>query len=128
MRRVVNCMRCVSGEVRAGDGDGGDGGGFGAEDSGAKGDRLPLVLGEEGDFFWGPAAFGAYRDGSVPFYIPPFSTPTSRSPRRGARFAVRLRRMGHPVDCGRFGEFLIGFAELGVFEGGGEGDGLFGFA
>jgi hypothetical protein len=46
--------------VSAGDGDGGDGSGLGAEDARAEGYGLPLVLGEEGDFFWGPAAFGAY--------------------------------------------------------------------
>jgi hypothetical protein len=56
-------MRCVSGEVSASDGDGGDGGGFGAEDAGAKGYGLPLMFGEEGDLFGGPAAFGAYGDG-----------------------------------------------------------------
>ena len=49
--------------MSAGDGDGGDGGGFGAEDAGAEGYGLPLVLGEEGHFFGGPAAFGAYGDG-----------------------------------------------------------------
>jgi hypothetical protein len=53
-------MRCASDEVSAGDGDGGDGGGFGAEDARAEGYGLPLVLGEEGDLFGGPAAFGAY--------------------------------------------------------------------
>ena len=42
-----------------GDGDGGDGGGFGAEDAGAEGDVGPVVSGEEGHFFGGPAAFGA---------------------------------------------------------------------
>jgi hypothetical protein len=42
------------------DGEGGYGGGFGAEDAGTEGYRLPLVLGEEGDLFGGPAAFGAY--------------------------------------------------------------------
>jgi len=41
-----------------GDGDGGDGGGFGAEDSRAEGDGRPCVSGEEGDFFLGPTAFG----------------------------------------------------------------------
>ena len=47
------------GEVGRGDGDGGYGCGFGAEDSRAQGYWLPLVLGEERDFFGGPAAFGA---------------------------------------------------------------------
>jgi hypothetical protein len=56
-------MRCASDEVSAGDGDGGDGGGFGAEDARAEGYGLPLVLGEERDFFGGPAAFRAYGDG-----------------------------------------------------------------
>ena len=46
-------------EKAGGDGDGGDGCGFGAEDAGAEGDVLPVVLGEEGHFFGGPAAFGA---------------------------------------------------------------------
>ena len=107
-------MRCVLREVSAGDGYGGDGGGFGAEDAGAEGYGLPLVLGEEGDFFRGPAAFGAYRYGGLTFYIPPF--------------AVRLRRMGHPFGCVWFKDFLVVCARLGVFEGLGEGEGLFGFA
>jgi hypothetical protein len=47
-------------EVGGGDGDGCDGCGFGAEDAGAEGYGLPLVLGEEGDLFGGPAAFRAY--------------------------------------------------------------------
>ncbi len=55
------------------DGDGGDGGGFGAEDAGAEGDVLPLVLGEEGHFFGGPAAFGAYGDGRILTYVPAFA-------------------------------------------------------
>ncbi len=54
--------------MRAGDGDGGDGGGFGAEDAGAEGDGLPGVLGEEGDLFGGPAAFGADGQGGVLAY------------------------------------------------------------
>ena len=59
-RKRFGCaMRCVSGEVSASDGDGGYGGGFGSEDARAQGYGLPLVLGEEGDFFGGPAAFGA---------------------------------------------------------------------
>ena len=57
------CRRCGSHEMRAGYGDGGDGGGFGAEDAGAEGDGLPGVLGEEGDLFGGPAAFGADGEG-----------------------------------------------------------------
>ena len=40
-----------SGEVGAGDGDSGDGGGFGAEDARAEGDVGPVVLGEERHFF-----------------------------------------------------------------------------
>ena len=46
-------------------GDGGDGGGFGAEDAGAEGDGLPVVLGEEGHLFGGPSAFGADGEGGV---------------------------------------------------------------
>jgi hypothetical protein len=60
---LEDAVRCVSGEVSAGNGDGGDGGGFGAEDAGAEGYGLPCVLEEEGDLFGGPAAFGAYGDG-----------------------------------------------------------------
>ena len=57
--------------MSAGDGDGGDGGGFGAEDAGAEGDGLPLVLGEEGDLFWvqppsGPMAMAVFRSTSYP--------------------------------------------------------------
>jgi hypothetical protein len=48
-----------SGEVGADDGDGGDGSGFGAEDAGAEGDVLPVMVGEEGHLFRGPAAFRA---------------------------------------------------------------------
>lgn len=55
----------VSGEVGAGDGDGCDGCRFGAEDAGTKGDGLPVVFGEEGDFFGGPAAFGAYGERGI---------------------------------------------------------------
>ncbi len=50
--------RVLSGEVGGGDRDGGDCGGFGAEDTGAEGYVGPLVLGEEGHFFGSPAAFG----------------------------------------------------------------------
>jgi hypothetical protein len=46
-------------EVSGGYGDGGYGCGFGAEDSRAEGYWLPFVLGEERDFFRGPAAFGS---------------------------------------------------------------------
>ena len=49
--------------MRAGDGDGGDSGGFGAEDSGTEGDGGPCVLGEEGHLLRGPAAFGADGEG-----------------------------------------------------------------
>jgi hypothetical protein len=49
--------------VGRGYGDGGDGCGFGAEDAGAESYGLPVMLREEGDFFRGPAAFGAYGDG-----------------------------------------------------------------
>ncbi len=51
---------CFLAEVGGGYGDGGYGSGFGSEDSRAEGYGLPVVLGEEGDFFRGPAAFGAY--------------------------------------------------------------------
>ncbi len=94
--------------MRAGDGDGGDGGGFGAEDARAKGNGSPFVLGEESHLFGGPAAFGAYGEGvgddaRVRVYIPPF--------------AMGLRRMGHPVV----------WHGVGVCKGAGEGGGLFGF-
>ena len=46
-----------------GDGDGGDGGGFGAEDAWAEGDGRPYVLSEESYFFGSPAAFGADGEG-----------------------------------------------------------------
>src|SRR5438094_7356502 len=49
-----------SGEAGGGDSDCGDGGGFGAKDAWAEGYGLPFVVGEEGDLFGGPAAFGAY--------------------------------------------------------------------
>ncbi len=42
---------------------GGYGRGFGAEDAGAEGHRLPLVLGEEGHLFGRPAAFRTYSKG-----------------------------------------------------------------
>jgi len=51
--------RDVLREMGGGDRDGGDGGGFGAEDARAEGDGLPLMLGEECHLFRGPAAFGA---------------------------------------------------------------------
>jgi hypothetical protein len=54
---------CVSGEVGGGDGDGGDSCGFGTEDAGAEGDRLPSVSGEERHLFGGPSAFWAYGQG-----------------------------------------------------------------
>src|ERR1700722_5760005 len=102
---LEDAVRCASGEVSAGDRDGGDGGGFGAEDAGAEGDGLPLVLGEEGDFFGGPAALGADGDGVGDsdwrrVYFAPISIPASKSARRGPWFAMRLRRMGHPVFGG----------------------------
>ena len=50
-------------EVCTSDGDGGDGGGLGAEDSRAEGDGLPNVMPEELKFFGGPAAFGADGEG-----------------------------------------------------------------
>ena len=46
-------------EVGRGYGDCCDGGRFSAQDAGAQGDRLPLVLGEEGHLFRGPATFGS---------------------------------------------------------------------
>ena len=49
-------------EMRGGYGYCGYGGSFGSKDAGAQGYRLPVVLGEEGDLFGGPAAFGAYGD------------------------------------------------------------------
>ena len=52
-------------EVGSGDGDGGDGGGLGTEDSGAEGDGLPGVVGEELQLFWRPAALGADGEGEV---------------------------------------------------------------
>ncbi len=95
-----------------GDGEGGDSCGFGAEDSGAEGDVGPVVLGEERHFFWGPAAFGTDGEGEIggvlgwwSVYIPPI--------------AVRLRWMGHPASCR---------LQVGRREGGGEGEGLLGFA
>ncbi len=48
-------------EVGGGYGYGGDGCGFSAQDAWAEGNGFPLVLGEERDFFWCPAAFRAYR-------------------------------------------------------------------
>ena len=45
-------------KVSAGDGDGGDGGGFGTQDAWAQGDVGPVMVGKEGHFFGGPAAFG----------------------------------------------------------------------
>jgi hypothetical protein len=56
---VVRAVGTDSEQVGGGYGYGGYGGGFGAEDAGAEGDGLPVVMGEEGDFFGGPAAFGA---------------------------------------------------------------------
>ena len=76
--------------MRAGDGGGGDGGGFGAEDAGAEGDGGPFVLREEGDFFLGPAAFGADGEGERPLTV--------------VRCALFLQ-------CGGEGEGLLGFAE-----------------
>ena len=52
-----------------GDCDGGDGGGFGAEDAGAEGYWLPLMLGEERHLFGGAAAFGADGEGGVGFLL-----------------------------------------------------------
>jgi hypothetical protein len=46
-------------QVCGGNGDGGHGRGFGAEDAWAKGDVGPGVGGEELHFFGGPAAFGS---------------------------------------------------------------------
>ncbi len=46
-----------------GDGYGGYGGGFGAEDAWAEGDGLPGVVEEKLDFFGGPAALGADGEG-----------------------------------------------------------------
>src|ERR1700754_4259462 len=54
---LFSFKRC-SGEMSRGDGDGGDGCGFSAEDARAEGDGLPFALGEERHFFGGPAAFG----------------------------------------------------------------------
>ena len=56
-------------EVCSGDGDCGDGSGLGTEDSGAKGDGLPGVVGEELELFGSPAAFGAdgESDGTADF-------------------------------------------------------------
>ena len=72
-------------------GDGGDGGGFGAEDARSQSYGLPRALEEEGHFFGGPTAFGAYGEG--------------------------------------VGDSVGGFvADVCVFEGGGEGGGLFGLA
>ncbi len=67
----------------AGDRNGGDGGGFGAEDSWAEGDGGPRVGGEKGHFVGSPAAFGADGQGE-------------------------LRGLGEGL---REGEGLLGFAE-----------------
>ena len=45
-------------EESGADGQGGDGGGFGAEDARAEGDVVPAVIGEELHLVGGPAAFG----------------------------------------------------------------------
>ncbi len=71
----------------SGDGDGGDGGGFGAEDAGAEGNWCPVVLGEEGHLFGGPAALGADGEGVGG------SGSTLRSFER-ARFKAAGRRRG----------------------------------
>ena len=55
--------------MRAGDGEGGDGGGFGAEDAGAEGDGRPCVGVKRDDFFRGPAAFGADGEGERPLTV-----------------------------------------------------------
>jgi hypothetical protein len=86
--------------------DGGDGGGFGAEDARAEGDVSPFVLGEEGDLFGGPAAFGADGDGVGD---------GMRHVRKSGGGASGL------IDC------LITCGSFRVFEGLGEGGGLFGF-
>ena len=66
MPLLFSCVTLV--EEGAGNGDGGDGGSFGSEDAGTQGDVGPMVLGEEGHLFWGPAAFGADGQGvSVPW-------------------------------------------------------------
>ena len=96
-----------------GDCDGSDGGGFGAEDAGAEGDWLPMMLGEERHLFRGPSAFGAYCEGDV--------------------LAYQLRRLlPRDFQGGGKGGGLLGFAEQdargGVFlfegwlQGGGVGD------
>lgn len=41
--------------------------GFGAEDAGAEGYELPVVMGKKGHLFGGPAAFGAYGQGGFCF-------------------------------------------------------------
>ena len=77
----------------ADDGDGGNGCGFGAEDARAEGDGCPVVLREEGDFFVGPATFGADGERQFIFNLPPI--------------AIRLRWMGHPRICGEIPHLRI---------------------
>src|SRR5690242_11215685 len=50
-------LRCLSVVERRADGEGGDGGGLGAEDRGADGGRGPACGGEGGEFFRRPTAF-----------------------------------------------------------------------
>ena len=91
--------------MRNGDGDRGDGGGFGAENARAEGDGSPLMLAEERHLFGAPAAFGADRYGV-------------------GDGRTRVRRSG-PFDRLRAGCGTPGFVALQC---GGEGGGLFGFA
>jgi hypothetical protein len=101
-----------------GDGDGGYGGGFGAEDAWAEGDGRPYVLSEESYFFGSPAAFGADGEGEIggllgwwSVYIPPIALPPQRATtaRWGPR---RLRWMGHPDFVGATSEMRGFFAPL----------------
>ena len=92
------------------------------------------MLGEEGDLFGGPAAFGAYGygvgDSRTDLQRPGRGAPAVGDGRRVyiPPFAIRLRRMGHPVGWAWSKDFLIACARLGAFEGVGEGEALFGFA
>lgn len=52
-------------QPRGTDAQSGDGRGFGTQDAGAEGDRMPAVLGEKLHFIGCPAAFGAYGQGDA---------------------------------------------------------------
>jgi len=112
VKRVLDEVERVLEEVCAGDGDGSDGGGLGAEDTGTEGDGSPGVIEEDLHLFGGPAAFGADGEGDA-----------WRLGRSKCGGLFTARRVGREDGVG-----CDGAVGHGLLDGGLEGGGLIEFA